>query len=106
MRYNHSRKASEVAKSILQNFICAHCTNINLDTAFKNKIVSTLFNSLGIQVKLCSVQSHQRNTAECAIQSISNILINYIAKYGNLWCIIMNMATFYLNIFSNQSFAE
>ncbi len=98
-----SRKASVVAESIFQKFICAHGTNIkeiycDLDTAFKNEIVSTLFNSLGIQViqvKFCSVQSHQSNPAERTIQSISNILNHYIAKYGNLWCIITNMATFY-----------
>ncbi len=74
--------------------------------AFKNEIVSTLLNTLGITVKLCSVQSHQSNSAERAIQSVSNILINYIAKYRNLWCIMTNMATFCLNIFFNQSFAE
>ncbi len=101
-----TRKASEVAESIFQKLICAHGTNIkeiycDLDTAFKNKIVSTLLNTLGITVKFCSVQSHQRNPAECAIQSVSNILINYIAKYGNLWCIMTNMATFCCNIFSN-----
>ncbi len=58
-----SRKAFEVAESIFQNLICAHGTNIkeiycHLDIAFKNKILSTLFNSLGIQVKFYSVQSH------------------------------------------------
>ncbi len=84
-----SRKASEVAESIFQKLFWAHGTNIkeiycDLDTAFKNDIVSTLFNSLGIQVKFCSVQSHQSNPAECAIQSIPNIHIHYIAKYGNL----------------------
>ncbi len=70
MRCNHSRfiitdtlkssKASEVAESLFQKIICAHGTNIkeiycDLDTAFKNKIVSTLLNSLGITVKFCSV---------------------------------------------------
>ncbi len=116
MRCNHlrfvitdtlkTRKASEVAESIFQKLICAHGTNIkeiycDLDTAIKNEIVSSLFLSLGIQVKFCSVQSHQSNPAERPIQSISNILIHYITKYGNLWCIMSNMATFCLNIFSN-----
>ncbi len=114
MRCNHShfiitdifktRKASEVAELLFQRLICAHGMNIkeiywDLNTAFKNEIVSTLFKTLGITVTLCSVQSHQSNTAECAIQSISNIIIHYITKYGNLWCIMSNMATFCLNIF-------
>ncbi len=114
MRCNHScftitdslktRKSSEEAVSLFQKLICAHRTNIkesicNLDTAIKNEIVSTLFKSLGITVKFCSVQSHQSNPAECAIQSISNIIIHYISRYGNLWCIMSNMATFCLNIF-------
>ncbi len=47
----------------------------------------------------CSVQSHQSNPAEHVIQSISNIIIPYITKYGNLWRIMLNMATFCLNIF-------
>ncbi len=95
MRCNHSgfiitdmlktRKASEVAQSLFQKLICADVTNIkeiycNLDTAIKNEIVSTLFKSLGIAVKFCSVQSHQSNPAECAIQSISNIIIHYITR--------------------------
>ncbi len=115
MRCNHShfiitytlksRKASEVVESLFQKLICAHGTNIkeiycDLDTAFKNKIVSTLFNSLGITVKFCSVQSHESNPAECVIQGISNIIIHYITRYGNLWRIMSNMATFCLNIFS------
>ncbi len=114
MRYNHSRfiitdtlktrKASEVAESLFQKLICAHETNINeiycdLDTAFKNEIVSTLFKTLGITVMFCSVQSHQSNPAERAIQSISNIIIHYITKNGNLWCIMLNMPKFCLNIF-------
>ncbi len=99
MRCNHShfiitdtlktRKASEVAESLFQKLICAHGTNIKeiyyyLDTAFKNEIVSTLFKNLGITVRFCSIQSHQCNPAERALQSISNILIHYITKYGNL----------------------
>ncbi len=66
MRCNHSqfiitdtlktRKASEVAEYLFQKLICAHGTNIreiycDLDTAFKNEIVSTLFKTLGITVK-------------------------------------------------------
>ncbi len=113
MRCNHShfiitdtlksRKASEVAESIFQKLICAHGTNIkeincDLDTALKNEIVSMLLNTLGITVQFCSVQSHHSNPAERAIQSVSNILINYIAKNRNLWCIKTNMATFCLNI--------
>ncbi len=50
-------------------------------------------------VKFCSIQSHQSNPAKCAIQSISNIIIHYITKYGNFWCIVSNMATFCLNFF-------
>ncbi len=114
MRCNHSRliitdrlktwKASEVAESLFQKLICAHGTNIkeiycDLDTAFKNEIISTLFKTLCITIKFCSVQSHQRNPAELAIQSISNIIIHHITKYGNLWWIMLNMATFCLNIF-------
>ncbi len=79
MRCNHSRfiitdilktrKASEVAESIFQKLICAHGANIkeiycDLNTAFKNKIVFMLLNTLGITVKFCSVQSHQSNPAE------------------------------------------
>ncbi len=94
-----TRKASEVTESLFQKLICTQGTNIkdiycDLDTAFKNEIVSTLFNSLGITVTFCSVQSHQSNPAEHAIQRISNIIIHYITRYGNLWCIMTNMATF------------
>ncbi len=97
-------KASEVAESLFQKLICALVTNIkdiysDLDTAFKNEIVSTLFITLGITVKFCSVQSHQSNPAECDIQSISNIIIHCVTRYSNLWCLMSNMATFYLNIF-------
>ncbi len=114
MHCNHSRyiitdtlkirKASEVAESIFQKLICTHGTNIkeihsDLDTAFKNQIVSTMFKSLGITVTFCSVQSHQINPAEHAIQGVSQILVHYITRYGNLWCIMANMASFCLNIF-------
>ncbi len=91
MHCNHSRfiitdtlktsKASEVAESIFQKLICAHGTNIkdiycDLDAAFKNGIVSTLFNTLDITVNF-AVFSH-----------------------------IKAMTTFCLNIFFNQSFAK
>ncbi len=114
MRCNHShfiitdclktRKATEVAESIFQKLICAHGTNIkeiyyDLDTSFKNEIVSTLLNSLGITIKFCSVQSHQSNPAEHAIQSIAHIIIHYITRYGNIWCLMANMATFCLKDF-------
>ncbi len=72
----------------------------DLDTAFKNEIVSTLFKTLGITIKFFRIQSFQSNPAERATQSISNIIIHYITKYGNLWCIMSNMATFCLNIFA------
>ncbi len=103
IRCNHScfiiadifktRKASEVAESLFQKLICAHGTNIkeiycDLNTDFKNEIDSTLFKTLGITVKFCSIESHQSNPGECAIQSISNIIIHYSTKYGNLWCIM------------------
>ncbi len=105
------RKASQVAESIFHKMICANGINIkeiycDVDRTFKNEIVSTLFNSLCIQFKCCSVQSHQSNPAEHAMQSVSNILIHYIAKYGNLWYSMTNMATFCLNILCNESFAE
>ncbi len=117
MHFNHScliitdtlksREASKVAELIFQKLICVHGTNIkeiycDIHAAFKNEIVSTLLNSLGIPATFCSVQSHQSNPAEHAIQSTSNILIYYLAKYSNLWCIMTNMATFCLEIF--QSF--
>ncbi len=90
-----TRKATEVAESIFQKLICANSTNIeeiycDLHTAFKNKIMKSLLDSLGIKVIFCSVQSHQSNRAEHTIQSISNIVIHYIAKYGNFWCIMAN----------------
>ncbi len=113
MRCNHSRfiitdthkkKSSEVAESLFQKLIRVHGTNIkeiycDLDTAFKNEIVSTFFKTLGVTVKFCSIQSHQSNPPECVIQSISNIIIHYITKYSNLSFIMSNMATFCLNIF-------
>ncbi len=82
MRCNHSRfintdtlktrKASKVAESLYQKLICAHGRNIkeiycDLNIVFKNEIVSTLFNTLGITIMFCSVQSHQSNPAEHAI---------------------------------------
>ncbi len=84
-----TRTASGVAESLFQKLIYTYGTNIkeiycDLDSAFKNEIVSTLFKTLGITVKFCSIQSHQSNPAEHAIQSISNIIIHYITKYGNL----------------------
>ncbi len=94
-----TRKASQVTESLFQKLICAHGTNIkeiycDLDTAFKNEIVSTLFTTLGITIKFCSVQSHQNNQSEHAIESISNIIIHYITQYDKIWCIMSNIATF------------
>ncbi len=121
MRCNHSRfiitdmrktrKASEVLESLFWKLICTHGTNIqdiycDLDSAFKNEIVPTLFKSLIITVTFCIVQSHQSNPAELTIQSISNIIIHYITRHSNLWCIMSNMATFCLNIFFNKSLAK
>ncbi len=69
MRCNHScfiitetlktRKASEVAESLFQKLWTnnkeIYC---NLDNAFKNEMVSTLFKTLDITVTFCNVQSH------------------------------------------------
>jgi hypothetical protein len=99
-----SRKASEVVESLFQTIICQHGTNIkeiycDLDTAFKNEIMRILTTSLNIKVKFCSVQSHQSNPAERSIQSISKLLLHYIAKYGNKWCLFHKAAAFCLNTF-------
>ncbi len=106
-----TRKAAEVEESICQKLICTHGTNIkeiycDLDTAFKYEIMNTLLTSVGIKVDFCSIQSHQSNPAEQTVQSISNILIHYVAKYGNLWCIMTNMAKFRLNVFCNQQYTK
>jgi hypothetical protein len=99
-----SRKASEVVESLFQTVICQHGTNIkeiycDLDTAFKNEIMNILSSSLNIKIKFCSVQSHQSNPAERSIQSISKLLLHYIAKYGNKWCLFHKAAAFCLNTF-------
>ena len=99
-----SRKASEIVESLFQNVICQHGTNIkeiycDLDTAFKNEIMNILSKSLNIKIKFCSVQSHQSNPAERSIQSISKLLLHYIAKYGNKWCLFHKAASFCLNTF-------
>ncbi len=100
-----TRKATEVAESIFPKLICTHGTNINkiycdLDTAFKNEIIRILLSSFKIKVKLCSVQSYESNPAERSIQSISNIIIHYISKYNNKWCLLYGLSAFCLNIFS------
>ncbi len=63
---------------------------------------------MGITVKFCSIQSHQSNPAEHAIQRISNIIIHYITKYSNLWCIMPRSAwIFYpINLLQNLSSYE
>ncbi len=98
-----TRRATEVAESIFQMLICTHGTNIieiycDLDRAFKNEIMKSLLDSIGIKVKFCSVQSHQGNTQNIPFRPFL-ILIHYITTYGNPWCIMLNMATFCLNIF-------
>ncbi len=88
MRCNHSRfiitdtlktrKACEVAESLFQKLICAYGTNIkeiycDLDTAFKNEIISTLFKTLGITIKFWSVQSHSKQPRwMCHIKDIEH----------------------------------
>ncbi len=47
-------------------------------------------------MKFCSVWSHNSNSAERSIQSISNILIHYISKYNTL-CLFHGLSAFCLN---------
>ncbi len=79
-------------ESISQNLICTHGTNIkeiycDLDTAFKNDIMNTLVKAFGIKITFC-------------IQSMSKILLHYMVKYGNKWCIFYKAITFCLNTLS------
>ncbi len=55
--------------------------------------------SFKIKVKFCSVQSHECNPAERSIQSISNIIMHYISKYNNTWCLFYGLGAFCLNTF-------
>ncbi len=76
-----SRKYSEVMESFFKTLICAQGTNrkeidCDLNTAFKNDIMTTLTNVLAIKVTFHSIQSHQSNCAEYSIQSTSNLLIH------------------------------
>ncbi len=94
-------KATEVAESIFHKLICTQGTNIteiycDLDTAFKNEIIRILLSSFKINVKICSVQSDNSNSAERSIQSILNILIHYIYKYNNTLCLFHGLSAFCL----------
>ncbi len=91
-----TRKANEIAESTFQKLICPHGTNINeiycdLDTAFKNELILILSSSFKIKVKFHSVESYQSNPDEQLIQSISNIIIHYISKYNNTWCLFCDI---------------
>ncbi len=99
-----SRKAVEVSESIFQNVICQHGTNIekiycDLDTAFKNAVLSYLLSAFGIQITFCSVESHQSNPAERSIKSIGDLLHNYMSTFGNQWSSIHRLATLAVNTF-------
>ncbi len=107
MRCNHScyiiidtlktTIASEVAESIFQKLICTHGTNIK-------EIYCDPWHCLQKWNCVNSVQviRYHSKILKCPIspkQSVSQILIHYITRYGNLWCIMANMASFCLNIF-------
>ncbi len=97
-----TKKATEVAESIFQKLICTHGTNINeiycdLDTASKYEIIRILLSSFKIKLKFSSVQAHESNPAERLIQSILNIIIHYISKYNNTWCLFHGLSAFCLN---------
>ena len=100
----YTRKAVEVAESFFQNVICAHGTNIkkvycDLDTAFKNAVMDYLTKTFGIEVMFCSVESHQSNPAERSIKSVGDLLIHYMATFGNKWSSIHRLAAFAVNTF-------
>jgi hypothetical protein len=99
-----TRTAREVAESLFQTLICTHGTNVeeiytDLDTAFNNELMDIIFKTLGIKIKFCSVASHMSNPAERSIQSISNLLIHYISKYSNNWCLFAKLSAFCVNTF-------
>ena len=100
----YTRKAIEVAESFFQNVICAHGTNIkniycDLDTAFKNSVMDYLLKTFQIKVTFCSVESHQSNPAERSIKSIGDLLVHYMATFGNKWSSIHRLAAFAVNTF-------
>lgn len=98
------RKSQTVVEAIYQRVITTFgpiVKNIycDLDSAFKSSLMQAFAQTLGIDVKFCSTTSHMSNSAERSIKSISNLLVYYISKYGNKWCLFHSAAAYSLNTF-------
>ena len=76
---------------------------MDLDSAFMSSLMAYLFKKLGTQIKTVAPYNHQSLQAEHGIKSLSNILIKYLTKLGDMWIDYLPFATLAHNTYNSPN---
>ena len=69
------------------------------DSTFMSSLMSYLFKTLGITIKIVGPYNHKSLQAEHGIKSLSSILSKHLTDQGKMWHKFLSLGSFAYNIF-------
>ena len=73
------------------------------DSAFMSMLMNYLFKMLDIKIKTVAPYNHQLLQTEHGIKSLSMILTKHLTEQGQMWPIILPLATLAYNAFNSPN---
>ena len=103
----YQAKSEEVREALIENIITKFGTPdymiMDQDSAFMSSLMSYLFRTLKITIKMVGPYNHKSLQAEHGIKSLSNILSKCLTEQGQMWHKLLSLATFSYNIFHSPN---
>ena len=103
----YQAKSEEVGEAIIENVITKYVIPdymiMDQDSAFMSSLMSYLFKTLKITIKIVGPYNHKSLQAEHGIKSLSNILAKHLTDQGQMWHKFLSLATFSYNIFHSPN---
>ena len=96
-------RSEEVGEALIENVISKFDTldyvMMDQDSAFMSSLMSYLFKTLGITIRMVGPYNHKSLQVEHGIQSLSSTLSKGLTDQGQMWYKFLSLATFAYNIF-------
>ena len=103
----YQAKLEEVREALIENVITKFGTPeymiMDQDSAFMSSLMTYLFKTLKITIKIIGPYNHKLLQAEHRIKSLSNILSKCLIDQGQMWHKFLSIATFSYNTFNSPN---
>ena len=99
----YQARSEKVGEALIENVISKFgmpdYMMMDQDSASMSSLMSYLFKTLGITIKMVDHYNHKSLQAEHGIKSLSSILSKHLIDQGQMWHKFLSLATFAYNIF-------